>query len=75
MVILNMLMIKKPKKILFGQQNQRAFGIKFIKNSIISNGAKVYSSLLQESIIGNNAVVRGQYNRLNVGSASEINYK
>ena len=46
-----------------------------IRDSIISNDARVYSSLLEESIIGNSAVVRGNFNKLNVGNSSEINYK
>ncbi len=46
-----------------------------VRNSIVSDGAKVSTSLLEESIIGNSAVVRGQFNRLNVGNSSEINYK
>jgi glucose-1-phosphate thymidylyltransferase len=43
-----------------------------IKNSIISFGAKVISSLLEESIIGNDADVKGHFNRLNVGDSSQI---
>lgn len=46
-----------------------------IRDSIISNDARVYSSLLEESIIGNSAVVKGNFNKLNVGNSSEINYK
>ena len=46
-----------------------------VRNTIISDGAGVFSSLLEESIIGNNALVRGNFNRLNVGNSSEINYK
>ncbi|MDA3843453.1 MAG: sugar phosphate nucleotidyltransferase [Candidatus Kapabacteria bacterium] len=46
-----------------------------VRNSIVSDGAKVSTSLLEESIIGNSAVVRGHFNRLNVGNSSEINYK
>lgn len=46
-----------------------------IRDTIISNGAKVYTSLLEESIIGNNALVRGNFNSLNVGNSSEINYR
>lgn len=44
-----------------------------VRNSIISNGARVESYLLDESIIGNNAIVRGFYHRFNVGNSSEIN--
>jgi glucose-1-phosphate thymidylyltransferase len=46
-----------------------------IRDSIISDGARVSSSLLKKSIIGNNAVVKGHFNRLNVGNSSEINYQ
>ena len=43
-----------------------------IRNSIISFGAKVTSSLLEESIIGNEADVKGHFHRLNVGDSSQI---
>ena len=43
-----------------------------IKNSIISFGAKVSSSLLEESIIGNDADVKGHFHKLNVGDSSQI---
>lgn len=43
-----------------------------IENSIISFGAKVKSSLLIESIIGNNAEVEGHFKMLNVGDSSQI---
>lgn len=44
-----------------------------IRNSIISDGAKVESYLLENSIIGNSAVVRGSFFQMNVGNSSEIN--
>lgn len=44
-----------------------------VRNSIISNGARVESYLLDESIVGNNAIVRGSFHRFNVGNSSEIN--
>lgn len=46
-----------------------------VRDSIISDGASVSSSLLEASIIGNNAVVRGNFYNLNVGNSSEINFK
>lgn len=45
-----------------------------IRDSIISYEALVCSSLLEESIIGNNAEVKGHYHRLNVGNSSTINH-
>ncbi|MBM2816685.1 MAG: Nucleotidyl transferase [Ignavibacteria bacterium] len=45
-----------------------------IRDSIISEGAKVSLSLLERSIIGTNAVMKGQFHRLNVGDSSEIKY-
>jgi len=45
-----------------------------IRDSIISDGAHVGTSLLNGSIIGNNAVVKGHFYKLNVGNSSEINF-
>lgn len=45
-----------------------------IRNSIISDDATVTSSLLEDSIIGNEAIVRGHFDKLNVGNSSEIDY-
>lgn len=45
-----------------------------IRNSIVSEGAKIEKSLLDNSIIGNNAVVRGAFRRVNVGDSSEIDF-
>ncbi|UCD95296.1 MAG: NTP transferase domain-containing protein [Candidatus Zixiibacteriota bacterium] len=45
-----------------------------IKDSIICDGASIEYSLLDESIIGQKAVVRGTYSRLNVGELSDIGY-
>jgi glucose-1-phosphate thymidylyltransferase len=45
-----------------------------IRDSIICEGASIEYSLLDESIIGNQAVVKGTYSRLNVGELSEIGY-
>lgn len=43
-----------------------------VRDSIISDEAKVESYLLEKSIIGNNAVVRGTFFKINVGNSSEI---
>lgn len=45
-----------------------------IRNSIISEGASVTDALLQDSIVGSNAVVRGTYKRINVGDSSELEF-
>ncbi|HEU4940050.1 MAG TPA: nucleotidyl transferase, partial [Candidatus Eisenbacteria bacterium] len=43
-----------------------------VRNSIISQGATVENVLLDLSVVGENAVVRGTYQRLNVGDSSEV---
>ena len=43
-----------------------------VRNSIISQGARVSRVLLDNSIIGNDSVVTGSYKRFNVGGSSEI---
>ena len=45
-----------------------------IKDSIISYGAKVTSSLLENSIVGNNAELNGHFHRLNIGNSSTIDH-
>ncbi len=45
-----------------------------IKDSIISNDARVESYILENSIIGNNALVLGKFNSFNVGNHSEIKF-
>jgi glucose-1-phosphate thymidylyltransferase len=45
-----------------------------ICNSIISSGAKIDKAMLENSIIGNNAVVRSHYRKLNTGDSSEIEF-
>ena len=45
-----------------------------IRNSIISEDAQVHKALLDNSIVGNSAVVRGNYKRVNVGGSSEIDF-
>lgn len=43
-----------------------------VQNSIISQGATVEDVLLDMSVVGENAVARGAYQRLNVGDSSEV---
>ncbi len=45
-----------------------------VKNSIISFSATVSNSLLEDSIIGNEAYVNGLFQKLNVGNSSSIDY-
>jgi glucose-1-phosphate thymidylyltransferase len=43
-----------------------------ISDSIINEGATVHDALLQRSLIGENAFVKGGYKRLNVGDSSAV---
>lgn len=43
-----------------------------VRNSIINQGATVEDVLLDLSVVGENAVVRGAYQRLTVGDSSEV---
>jgi len=45
-----------------------------IKDSIISEGAEVVECLLEQSLIGNNSFISGQFKRANLGDSSEIAY-
>jgi glucose-1-phosphate thymidylyltransferase len=45
-----------------------------IRNSIVSEGSRVTNTLLEDSIVGNNAVVRGTYKRVNIGDSSELEF-
>ncbi len=45
-----------------------------VRNSIVNEGATVEDILLDGSVVGENAVVRGAYQRLNVGDSSEVEY-
>ena len=45
-----------------------------VRNSIVSEEAHVSKSLLDNSIVGNNAIVRGTFKRINVGDSSEIDF-
>ncbi|NTW50744.1 MAG: nucleotidyl transferase, partial [Chlorobiales bacterium] len=46
-----------------------------IRNSIIGDLAKVSGLLLDESIVGNNAVLIGNFRKINVGDSSEIDFR
>jgi glucose-1-phosphate thymidylyltransferase len=43
-----------------------------VKNAIINESAIVEDVLLDASVIGDHAVVRGAFKRLNVGDSSEV---
>jgi glucose-1-phosphate thymidylyltransferase len=43
-----------------------------VQNSIINQGAIVEDVLLDLSVVGENAIIRGAYQRLNVGDSSEV---
>ena len=45
-----------------------------VRNSIIVDDAKVHKTLLDSSIVGNAAVVKGAYRKVNVGGSSEISF-
>jgi len=43
-----------------------------VQNSIINENARVEDIFLEDSVIGENALVRGKHKRLNVGDSSEV---
>ncbi len=45
-----------------------------IKNTIVSPGAVVEKAMLDNSIIGSNAIIKGSYKKLNAGDSSEIEF-
>ena len=45
-----------------------------VRNSIISEEAEVHMALLHDSIVGNGAVVKGSYKRINIGESSEVEF-
>lgn len=45
-----------------------------IKNSIIDENSKLYKIQLSDSLIGANALVVGNFKKLNIGDSSEIHY-
>ena len=53
---------------------QTSISNSIISNSIISFGAVVNHGLLEDSLVGNHAIVKGNFFKLNVGDSSEISY-
>ena len=49
-------------------------GDSIVRNSIVSEDAQVYKELLENSIVGNNALVQGNFKRINIGDSSEIEF-
>jgi glucose-1-phosphate thymidylyltransferase len=45
-----------------------------IRNSIVGEGASVINALLEESLVGSNALVHGNYKRINIGDSSELEF-
>ncbi|CUT02519.1 hypothetical protein JGI24_01138, partial [Candidatus Kryptobacter tengchongensis] len=45
-----------------------------IRNSIIGDDAKIQNALLESSIVGSGAVVKGDYKRVNIGDSSEVEF-
>lgn len=45
-----------------------------VRNSIVSEDAEVNRALLDNSIVGSSAVVRGSFKRINIGDSSEIDF-
>jgi len=45
-----------------------------IRNSIISDDAQVFRALLENSLVGNNSLVQGTFQRINIGDSSEIEF-
>ena len=45
-----------------------------VRNSIVSDGASVDMALLDGSIVGSNAAVKGGFKRINIGDSSEIDF-
>ncbi len=45
-----------------------------VRNTIVSEGASVHDALLEDSIVGSNARVKGSYKRINIGDSSELEF-
>ncbi len=45
-----------------------------VRNSILSPGSSVRKAMLDNSIIGSNAVIKGSFKKLNAGDSSEIEF-
>lgn len=54
--------------------NEATINESIVRNSIISEGARVHRAMLDNSIVGNGSVVKGNYKRINVGGSSEIDF-
>lgn len=54
--------------------DRAVIGDSIVRNSIVSEEAQVYRALLDNSIVGNNAVVKGTFKRINIGDSSEIDF-
>ena len=46
-----------------------------LRDSIIADGATVRDAVIEESLIGPNAVIDGGFSKLDVGDSSNINTK
>lgn len=49
-------------------------GDSIVRDSIVNNGALVENCLLNHSLVGESAVVRGAFKRLNVGDSAEVDF-
>jgi glucose-1-phosphate thymidylyltransferase len=45
-----------------------------IRNSIVSEDAEVHKAVLEDSLVGVNALVEGAFKRINIGDSSEIEF-
>jgi len=45
-----------------------------VRDSIINQDALIESTTIQNSLVGDNALVQGDFRELNVGDASEIRF-
>ncbi|MBI3766614.1 MAG: nucleotidyl transferase, partial [Ignavibacteriales bacterium] len=45
-----------------------------VRNSIVSEEAQVHRALLDDSLVGVNAIVEGAFKRINIGDSSEIEF-
>jgi len=46
-----------------------------VRDSVLSEGAMITDAMLESSLIGANAVIRGGFKKLDVGDSSEISFK
>lgn len=45
-----------------------------VRNSIVAQDARVERALLEGSIVGNTAIIKGNFKRINIGDSSEIDF-